>query len=394
MSPPGARTGSSRLPSLTGMRFIAAFLVFFCHSSMQMFYTDSGVTEVTTRLGIGAGWLGVAFFFMLSGFVLTYSARPADRPTGFWRRRLVKIYPNHFVVWSAAVLLALLPGQPAEDGVTAAKVLPSLFLIHSWVPDIEVFNALHVPSWSLSCELLFYLAFPWLLKLVKRIRPGRLWFWAGGVVALIMLVPLLSQAFLPENPQMPWFPMSMWDYWAVYTAPPVRLLEFVLGVLMARIVLTGQWPGLRLGPACLLLALGCVVQWLLVPSPWAMVAPAAVPLALVIAAGATADLRLRTGRLGSRPMIRLGEISFALYLVHFLVLYYGHLVIGTGVSFATVPAVGIQLVLFVLTLVLAWLLYTVVERPAMRRWGSPHLTPDRTTTRRTGRDHSPPVPRP
>ncbi|MET9341803.1 acyltransferase [Nonomuraea sp. NPDC003804] len=349
------------------MRFVAAFLVFFCHSSAQAFYADDELAEATMRVGIGFGWMGVAFFFVLSGFVLTWSARPEDSLTLFWRRRFFKIFPNHFVTWFAAVLLAIAAGE----GFSVTQTGPSLVLVHAWVPDMEVINALHIPSWSLSCELLFYAAFPWLLRWVGRIRPAWLWASAGAVVVLIVAVPLTAQVLLPQLPRVPWFPMSVWHYWAVYTAPPVRLLEFVLGIIMARIVISGRWINLGRGPAFLTLAIGCVVQWSLVPSPWAMVAPTAVPLALLIAAAARDDARGRVTRLGSRPMIWLGNVSFAMYLLHLLVLHYGHLLLGPERRWSTLSAVGIQAALLLVTVALSGLLHRFVERPAMRRWSAP-----------------------
>ncbi|WP_433234451.1 acyltransferase family protein [Actinomadura nitritigenes] len=370
----------TRLPSLTGMRILAALLVFFCHATFQAFYGDRGPAPSLEGPATAAGWLGVAFFFVLSGFVLTWSSRPGDAARDFWRRRFVKIYPNHLVTWTAVLLLAFLPGQAAADRATWGKTLPSLLLVHAWVPDAEVMNALHIPSWSLSCELLFYLCFPLVIRAVRAIGPDRLWGCAAGLVALVVLVPALAQWLLPDTPKMPWFPMSVWDYWAVYSLPPVRLLEFTLGVVMARIVLSGRWVGLGLGPAFCLLAAGVVLQVKLVPSPWAMVAPTVVPLALVIAAAADRDSRGRPSLLAAPVMIWLGEISFALYLVHLPVLTYGRLVLGGGWS--APAALGVEAGLLGVALALAAALHTWVERPAMRRW----------SRRRPGR--AAPAPRP
>ncbi|MFF4060414.1 acyltransferase family protein [Streptomyces sp. NPDC001668] len=360
--------GSSRLPSLTGMRFIAALLVFFCHATIQGFYQDMHLSMSLFRIGAGSGWLGVSFFFVLSGFVLTWSARAGDSPRHFWRRRIAKVGPNHLVVWALALLLVLVPGQPAGEGATVAKTVPSLFLVHAWIPDVEVIDALHVPSWSLSCELLFYLSFPWLLRWVSAIPAKRLWACAGGVVGAIVCVPLLSRVLLPDTPRTPFLPMSVWDYWGVYTLPPVRMLEFLLGILMARIVMSDRWIGLGLAPAVAVLLGGCFLQWHLTPSPYAMVAPTVVGLALVIPAAAVADCRASGSPFRGRLMVWLGEISFAMYLVHFLVLYFGHLAFGFDRTWSTGTAVAIQLLLLGVTLALSAAIHGFVERPAMRRW--------------------------
>ncbi len=85
--PPGS-------PSLTGLRFIAAALVFAFHSSLTNFplspFADEDVAHGYEWLFSKAGWIGVSFFFILSGFVLTWSSRGGDTLTSFWRRRLAE----------------------------------------------------------------------------------------------------------------------------------------------------------------------------------------------------------------------------------------------------------------------------------------------------------------
>lgn len=96
-----AHVRPAALPSLTGMRFLAAALVFLAHMSAVRMFTDQQLNkDVDTYFGT-LGSIGVTFFFILSGFVLTWSARTDDRPRLFWRRRLAKIYPTHFVTWAA-----------------------------------------------------------------------------------------------------------------------------------------------------------------------------------------------------------------------------------------------------------------------------------------------------
>lgn len=88
---PGAATTSGgaaprpravRLPSLTGMRFPAALLVFLFHVSLPAGWLMPGDANSTlfARLVEQAGGVGVTFFFVLSGFVLTWSAREGTRP--------------------------------------------------------------------------------------------------------------------------------------------------------------------------------------------------------------------------------------------------------------------------------------------------------------------------
>ncbi|WDM10349.1 acyltransferase [Streptomyces lavenduligriseus] len=353
----------SRLPSLTGMRFIAALLVFATHISANRLFasraTDDGLAAVLGR----TGWLGVSFFFVLSGFILTWSARPADTVRGFWRRRIVKIYPNHLVTLVAALALMAAVGQTIRPSATAANLL----LLNTWVPVVDIYDSPNGLSWSLCCELAFYLAFPLLHRLVVRIPSTRLWVWTAAVGLLVIAVPFLARA-LPTAPVTPWAAdIPFWHYWLAYSLPPVRMLEFVLGILVARTVLTGRWAGP--GPVtATLLTLAAYSVMTVAPAEFAMAAVPAVPLALLIAAIATADITGAPSPLRSAAMVRLGELSFAFYMVHELIIRYGLRALGH--HWSTAGGLALTAGLFSASLGCAWLLHRYVEVPAMRRWGS------------------------
>jgi peptidoglycan/LPS O-acetylase OafA/YrhL len=362
----------SRLPSLTGLRFVAAALVFAFHGGLLFLFRDPGVQQHYLFDTGTAGFVGVSFFFILSGFVLTWSARPGDTAPQFWRRRFVKIVPNHLVTFAAALLLLGWVGQ--STGMLPA--LSNLLLLHTWVPDISYVGSVNDVSWSLSAEAFFYLSFPLLVLLANKVRPSRLWYWAGGLTLAVLLMPAAAQAFLPDQPHFIWGPASFTQIWFVYQFPVVRMLEFALGVFLARIVLTGRWIGVGVLPASLL-AVAAYVTSLHVPFLYRFSSVTALPLALLIAAAAASDVAGRRSVLSSRTAVRLGEISFAFYLVHNLVLQYGHLLFGrtpngfggyAGPAWDTPAAAGFLAGSFLVSILVAWGLWTLVESPVMRRW--------------------------
>lgn len=352
-----------RLPSLTGLRFIAALLVFVFHSMYEAPFADRSAQHAYALVAGQGGWAGVGFFFVLSGFVLTWSAREDDTVRRFWRRRVFKIVPNYLLTYAAAAILIVTAGA----SLGGWKVLPGIFMLQSWFPQLDVEASGNPVAWSMSCEALFYLSFPLLLLLVKRIRSNRLWLWALGICAVIGCVPLVSE-LLPTQPALFFAPASSWQYWFIYIFPPTRMLDFVLGILMARIVLSGKWIRLGFLPAAMLAVGAYVAAYHLVPWTYSLVAVTVLPMALLIAAGAAADVNGSWSPLRNRVAIWLGNVSFAFYLWHRLVIRYGHHAIGSTRSWSTPEAIGMILAALAIALTLAGLTYAFVERPIMRRW--------------------------
>ncbi|TDB76410.1 acyltransferase [Micromonospora sp. KC723] len=350
-----------QLRSLTGLRFVAAFMVFAFHSTYLGMYPP-GVQRVMEAILWQGGWSGVSFFFVLSGFVLTWSARPTDTPRAFWRRRFFKLYPNHVITFIAAAILLATVARVAFNGRDAFL---NLLLIQSWFPQLDTRGSFNSVSWSLSCEALFYLSFPFLLRWIDRIRPERLWTWLGGMVAAIAVVPLLSSA-LPQNPLFPFARVTELEFWIIYQFPPTRMLDFVVGILLARIVLTGRKLPVSRGAAATLVVAAYAVSPLLPPA-FSLVAVMVLPLGLLIAAAAKADAEARPSWMSSRIMVWLGDVSFAFYMWHALILFYVHPWLFGPASNAATALAEIAL-LFEVILVVSWLQFSRIERPMMRRF--------------------------
>ncbi|MFF7308672.1 acyltransferase family protein [Streptomyces sp. NPDC008137] len=357
-----------RLPSLTGMRFPAALLVFLFHLSLPAHWLMAGDANDTlfARLVEQAGGVGVTFFFVLSGFVLAWSARDGDPRTSFWRRRYVKIVPNYVVAWALAMLLIAAGTAPWQSVAT-------FFMLQSWVPDYATNFAVNSPGWSLSTEVFFYLCFPLLFAGVRRIAPQRLKFWIAGVIAAVCATPWLATTFIPPGDvYMSNEPgVSGLHLWFAYVFPPARLLDFLLGILVARAVMLGRWRDIGLVPSGLLLAASYAIAELPgVPYLFAQRAVCLVPCALLIAAGALADASGRPTPFRHRAMVWLGEVSFAFYLLHFIVLSEARDLFGARLEsgWAVTAFVVAECAVSVLV---SWAMYAWVEKPLVRRWARP-----------------------
>ena len=370
---------SQRLSSLTGMRFFAALVVFGFHLSLNRLFTaDTDVSSPFAALMRNGGWFGVSFFFVLSGFVLTWSVRPNDRAKDFVARRLVKIFPNHLVTFAIAFALFGLAGA------TALEALGNLTLLHAWIPRDTSFFSINHPSWSLSAELFFYAMFPLLWMGVRRIPARLLWPVAVLVMLTILALPTIAallpagEVFGANHRNSPLYQHSMTRVWFVYAFPLTRLLDFALGMLMATIVRNGRWPRLHPAFALALVAVSYAVS-LVLPLPYQLNAAFIIPIALLIPAIAAHESHGRgRGLLGHPRMVFLGEISFAFYMVHDIFLTG----VGTVLAGRTLPAgagIALGIAVLIASCAAAWALYAVVERP-LTRWWSRRTRPAAVTT--------------
>ncbi|WP_178996920.1 acyltransferase family protein [Paenarthrobacter nitroguajacolicus] len=344
--------------SLTGLRFFAAMMVVLLHAA-QRFDPIHGLTSV-----VGFGYAGVSFFFMLSGFILAWTSRDADTARQFYWRRFARVWPLHALTTGMAIVVALLVGLPLLWPALTAI----LTLVQAWFPGPDIKYAFNGPSWSLSCELFFYLLFPWLIKVLMRRQ--RILSTAIAVGAVMVAVAgACAMLFQPEHLG-----------FLLYTMPAFRLGEFVIGILLAIALQRGWRPRISMMQAVLgtlimygmlALAANLVLHDVarlpyFVADLWMMPGCAA-----IIAAGAAGDLRGDRGIIRSAPVVRLGQWSFALYLVHELILKASEpLVDDLDSTSATVVAV----VVIVLSVVASGGLYVWFERPMERRlraWVAP-----------------------
>nr|WP_272919301.1 acyltransferase [Amycolatopsis rubida] len=361
------------MPSLTGLRFVAALLVFGFHVTLFDSpippnepvnpFADEDLAGALEFLFSKGGYLGVSFFFVLSGFVLTWSAPPRERMRSFWRRRMAKIFPNHLVMFVLAMTLF------AGAVTPLATWLPNVFLLHSFFPAGDVYMSVNSPAWTLCSELLFYLLFPLLIRPVRRLAPNNLWWCAGAMIAGMVAVQVVNLTLIPSTPPSPLVPVSVLQFWFGYFFPVPRLFEFGLGMILARMVVLGRMPRVPLWLAVLSVPAGYGAA-LAAPFVWGFAVATILPVSLVIVACATAELADRpTGLRGPRARW-LGEISFGFYISQGVVVFYGRGLLPPH-PFATPAGVLVVVGLFVATLLAGWALYALVERPVMRRWARP-----------------------
>ena len=343
----------AQITELTSLRFIAALAVVILH------YRDllGGMPAWLLRAIVG-GQFGVTFFFVLSGFILTYRYR--DWFVGgvsrqgyrqFLRLRLARIYPVYVLGLLLDTPWHLLEraqvGQLGAEAPTfAASWLLNLVGLQAWVPAVPYAMFWNTPAWSVSAEFFFYAVFPWVCHALARRaqRPGWL---IGALVATVLGGTLLYLGVIAlMNYAVPVAPQT--QYLVIVYNPVLRFSEFLSGCIAghgflllssatarqtAAATLLGSEAGRNAIVATCLLAIAARIAapgysgpssllWLLDSSLKysAFILPF-VGLIVAVASGRTWLSPLLT-----RPwMVLLGEASYSLYIIHWSVVTVLHL---------------------------------------------------------------------
>lgn len=357
--PPVARP---YLAALTSLRFFAALYVVVYH----LWRWDAWSVAAPLARVVAAGPVAVTFFFVLSGFVLTwtYEDEGALRGTAraFWRARLARVYPLHLLalVVSVPVVLALwrrAGADPAGLVDVAVGGGLSLLLVQAFHPGYAL--AWNPPAWSLSVEALFYALFPSAMPRLAGARRS----WATLLV-LWGLSLSFSVGYLALSPD----GLVVVDhrthapfYEALKYHPLVRLPELLFGVVLARLYAQGLRLPLTAGLAALTVVIVVSASGLL---PYALVHNG---LFLPLFGVLLVSFASCGGVLSWRPLQRLGEASYALYVLHVPVFYW---VAGigerrTGHKVLDEPPVAVATVL--LCVALSLVAHRFVEVPLRRR---------------------------
>lgn len=352
--------GASRPPilgALTTLRYLIALHVALYH------FVRPFERWGHAQSFMAAGYTGVSFFFLLSGFILTYT-HAAEYEAGrgsaprFWMARFARIYPVYLI----AVLLALYVQRhlllfPMER----RAVLANFFLVQSW--SSRLVHNFNVPAWSLSCEAFFYLLFPFTVhRLVRRSRGAYLWSIVGFVL-LAMVAPLwgLLHYAAPAWHELPDTRVGYGEVLRIRRLPILALPEFLAGISLGWFYVhhgvsarLSQWLAWT-GGVCLVLVL-CVSDHL----PYVMLHNGLlIPLQCAVILGLCRQHWL-TRLLSHRWLMVLGEASYALYLIHLLIFFWmqDHFHLATSVANAVWQ--------ITLVTVFSVLLYRYVERPCRR----------------------------
>jgi len=300
-----------KLNALTSLRFFAALAVFLHHFH---FFQHTTSPELQGLYGaFFEGFAGVTFFYVLSGFIISYSyhAQAKKRPYSageFLFNRFARLYPVHLLTLGIAI--AAYVGFNNLNLIDGKVLAANALLIQSYIPDSSYFFSFNGVAWSISAELFFYVAF---ITLLVKLRTRTL---AIIAVAMAMLIGYLINSPLRYNPAYNWI---------FYINPAFRVIDFISGMLVFRLFMSGKFrisegQGTFVEVASLaLLGMFGYLGLSGVSMLWRFDLFYLVPMALVVwvfAQGQGLISKLISGRL----FVTLGEASFSLYMIHQIVI--------------------------------------------------------------------------
>ena len=333
------------------LRLVAVTVVVAFHAfKMSRMHMAGG-----TRLGwLIHGDLGVDLFFVISGFIICYTASRRERDWRlFLRQRLTRIVPLYWLL--TALMLALIVALPHTLGRGGQPTIGHVLLSFGFGSFLTGRMPLVYVGWSLEYEMLFYLAGAAAMAGLRR--P---WRWLPILLALVVAAGAVARPPIDS---------------AAYALARPMLLEFAMGVLIGSFVTEGRvpWPGIAaVGAALLSLAFYPLGQevWRV----WFAGIAAAGLLMLAIRQDRRAPVRSLIGRIAATA----GDAAYSIYLIQVLSL-------SAFAKLAARLAPGLAPDLFVLlatagTIAAGIALHRLVEQPLL------HLL-----RRRADRD-VPPVP--
>lgn len=306
----------SRIHALTGIRAIAAIMVFLYHNRK---YWRSGLPEYITRL-LNEFHTGVSIFFVLSGFLIayTYQHKPLQSKKEYCKYlliRIARIFPVYWLILSAKYIDDGFPGY-AETTLTYS-------LFHGFSDRYNLSGI--AQAWSLTVELSFYTLAPFLyFHSKKKIR-----------TTLLLLLLLLVFTFgigygwhaVNGNPNRFFYSA----FFIFNTSFAGRAMEFFCGMLLAHYVLNPansylakiRYPTLAgaTGILIIIYVIGLLEPDILkhgtdVPAGL-FIRNIILPIAVALFFGGLISERTLLQRmLSTKLMVVLGNASFIFYLIH------------------------------------------------------------------------------
>ena len=347
------------LPALTGIRTLLAFNIVLFH------FTPPYLGPI--RPFVEHGFVFVNVFFLISGFILSYNYfdRGASlNKRDFWLARFSRLYPVYLLVLIISFKMLEIEWHARSRTEFWQGFILSPLLLQGWSPSLATFW--NTVAWTLSCEVAFYAAFPWLIRLPWPRKPSRL-------ILLILVFWIInlgpSTIYLLLNPDHLAEPITRYTSTTLirflkYTPIPYAA-TFLAGVALSRLqLLATVTERQRLAIAAIAVVLLGLFFYVVSPHiPYLVLhGGLLLPLFAMLVFGLSGP-HIISSVFAWGPLLLIGESSYCLYLLHFNVFILIHMYhLPERLHVATLDPWISYAALIALSIVV----YRFVENPARR----------------------------
>lgn len=345
-----------KVSNIQVLRGLAALAVVVFHARDEV----DGVGIPTTLPHLIGGAFGVDVFFVISGLVMVHASVPlfgkARSALLFFAKRLARIVPLY---WAVTLLFVFLNPEAARGDLDNGAFSQFVGLSLGFLPYLAPVNPESFPvyplGWTLDYEMAFYVCFALVIALPRRSAVAVL---TLGFVGLVTAKPMVT---LPP--------------WLSYLGS-TQILEFVAGLLIAEMALSGWRLTMPAAAAPVVGGLAAMMAF----SPWTDFwwgtwrgIAWGVPAAALVGGLALCPPAERPGPV-RRGLERLGDASYALYLVHYGLYAAIEALLGRAMDLTRLPPIPFMLLLIGSAVVAGFAVHRVFEVP-VTRWLQRRVAP-------------------
>ncbi len=312
---------NEKLDHVDSLRGIAILMVMLVHTAQSVPELPRWVQTITNY-----GQLGVQLFFVVSAITLSLSAdrrsEERDRGNKYLIRRFFRIAPMYYfgIIWyflyrSAQSSLGTGSFQPAF-GYTPINMLANFSFVHGFYPPSN--NDIVPGGWSIGTEMAFYLCFPMLFLMFKKMNER------GAIQFLILFALVICCYYFFESWYLAWVGTRMQNNKFIYYNLLNQLPVFSLGILAYFLTKNQVFAKI---PIVVNLLFFCLFTWVtillwrtgLLPLNRFMFIPFTAGLAFVF----LYNIFTRFKMLNFAVLRKIGQVSYSMYILHFMFAWYG-----------------------------------------------------------------------
>lgn len=349
---------TNRLDSIQFLRGVAALLVIAFHFKQYL----NGVysqADIGDRL-FGLGEVGVDIFFVISGFIITYSTSNKEKnsPLEFSIKRFFRLYPVFIIT------LTLLICFDTTLEASTSKIIKSYLLIpndYNFIGPWHGYN-INLPAWTLTYEVLFYSIFLVALWLNHKHRT---------LISSILIVVVCcsSQIYFQGHLQIGTITRSVGDDSFIrnfiFLSNPI-IYDFIYGMIIAEVFIRARESYLTHRLTQVLLVCSLLISLAFIVSgynkgagidKWGMYS--------FVLVGSLALLSKSREIQFSSFWVMIGEMSYSLYINHMIVKKLSGIYLRDFGIYKDNGGMTLFIILMILTFVMSYITYNFIEKPTV-----------------------------